>query len=89
MSEAIENTDTPTVSSSGSYVHGPVVEDHWPESYQQVREALVREIRDAERWSAVVEAWEALQAVRRRARQMKNESEHLNGTNGSEGSACA
>ena len=29
-----------------------------------VCEALVREIRDAQRWSAVVEAWEALLRVR-------------------------
>jgi len=30
-------------------------------------EALVREIRDASRWSAVVEAWDALLKVRRMA----------------------
>lgn len=32
-----------------------------------VAEALVREIRDAARWAAVVEAWEALLKVRRMA----------------------
>ena len=34
---------------------------------QLVREALVREIRDAPRWSAVIEAWHALLSVRRKA----------------------
>ena len=44
---------------------------------QLICEALVREIRDAERWSAVVEAWEALLKVRHMARDMERELEHL------------
>lgn len=39
-----------------------------------VCEALVREIRDAKRWSAVVEAWEALLAVRRQTRELENDA---------------
>ena len=41
--------------------------------YQLVREALVREIRDAKRWSVVVEAWEALLSVKQQAKSLINE----------------
>ena len=41
--------------------------------YGLIREALVREIRDADRWSAVVEGWEALLEVRRQARDLIRE----------------
>lgn len=39
-------------------------------------EALVREIRDASRWSAVVEAWDALLKVRRMSKQLINDIEN-------------
>ena len=42
-------------------------------------EALVREIRDAQRWSAVEEAWQALLNVRRMSREMAWERNHLRG----------
>lgn len=38
-----------------------------------VREALVREIHEAKRWSAVVEAWQALLKVREMANSIQNE----------------
>lgn len=45
-----------------------------------VCEALVCEIRDAKRWIAVVEAWQALLAVRRMARSLREERDYLAGT---------
>ncbi len=47
---------------------------------QLIREALVREIRDAERWCAVVEAWEALLSVQRKAKSLIAEIDYLSGT---------
>lgn len=44
-----------------------------------VCEALVREINSASRWTAVVDAWQALVHVRRMAREMEAEREHLSG----------
>ena len=49
------------------------------DEYSLVREALVREIGDAKHWSSVVEAWQALLAVRRMAEQLLAEQEHLSG----------
>ncbi len=46
---------------------------------QLIREALVREIRDADRWSAVIEAWEALLTVRIKADALIQEEETLHG----------
>ena len=43
-----------------------------------IRRALVREIRDARTWIAVVEAWEALLHVKRMAGNMIKEDDHLN-----------
>lgn len=37
-----------------------------------VREALVKEIRDADRWQTVVSAWEALLNVRRMIKEQRN-----------------
>ena len=48
---------------------------------QLIRESLVREIRDASRWCAVVEAWEALLSVRRTAKSLIEEVDYLSGTN--------
>ena len=45
-----------------------------------VREALVREIRDAGRWSAVIEAWDALLKVTRMAKSLQKERDKLSGT---------
>jgi hypothetical protein len=45
----------------------------------QVCEALVREIRDAQRWSAVEDACHALLNVRRMAGQMEQERTVLTG----------
>ena len=45
-------------------------------------EALVREIRDAGRWCAVVEAWQALLSVRRKAKSLMAEVDYLSGTKG-------
>ena len=47
---------------------------------QLIREALVREIRDASRWCAAVEAWEALLSVRRTAKSLIEEVDYLSGT---------
>jgi hypothetical protein len=41
-------------------------------------EALVREIILAQRWSAVIETWEALLHVRQMAKSMKSEMDILN-----------
>jgi len=41
-----------------------------------VCEALVREIALAKRWSAVIEAWDALLKVRRMAKDLKSECLH-------------
>lgn len=51
-----------------------------------VCEALVREIGNAQRWSAVVEAWEALLHVRRMSRDMQAEADHLAGARRATGS---
>lgn len=51
-----------------------------------VCEALVREIGRAGRWSAIVEAWEALLTVRHMQRQREREDAHLAG--GSCARAC-
>jgi hypothetical protein len=45
----------------------------------QICEALVREIRDAKRWSAIEEACQALMTVRLMAAQMDHERNHLRG----------
>lgn len=42
-------------------------------------EALVKEIAAGGRWSAVVEAWQALLTVRRMSRDMEAEHKHLSG----------
>ena len=42
-------------------------------NYSLVREALVREIGEADRWSAVMDAWNALLHVRFMARAMLTE----------------
>lgn len=42
---------------------------------QLVREALVREIRDATRWSAIMEAWGALLNTRRKADALISETQ--------------
>ena len=47
---------------------------------QLVREALVREIRDATRWVAVVEAWETLLKVIRMAKSLQEERNKFSGT---------
>ena len=39
-----------------------------------IREALVREIRDAKRWQTIEEAWEALLTVRRMADERRAET---------------
>jgi hypothetical protein len=52
----------------------------YPENYNLIREALVREIRDASRWKGVVDAWQALLNVRIRAMCMQREREHLSGS---------
>ena len=44
---------------------------------QLVREALVREIRDASRWSAVSEAWHALLHVRQMSEELIKEQKML------------
>jgi len=54
--------------------------------YQLIREALVREIRDAKRWSAVVEAWDALLSVGRKAKNLIAEQRHLTGSTSQLGS---
>ena len=41
-------------------------------------EALVREIGRASRWSARVEAWQALLSTRREGESLRREREHLN-----------
>jgi len=56
--------------------------DNYPECHIQIREALVREIRDAQRWSSMVEAWEALLQVRRLAEELKEEEEVVNSSMG-------
>ena len=48
-------------------------DDGYPHGYQLIKEAMVREIRDATRWSSIEEAWMALQHVRIMAEAMKNE----------------
>ena len=45
----------------------------FPCEHSLIREALVREIRYARRWSAIVDAWDALQHVNLMAKQMKEE----------------
>jgi len=42
-------------------------------------EALVREIGGASRWSARVEAWEALLSTRREGESLRREQAHLSG----------
>lgn len=53
-----------------------------------VCEALVREIAHAGRWSAVIEAWQALLAVRRISRTMAEEQAILSGQAQSPGRSC-
>ena len=55
------------------------MKDYYPSFFWQTRELLVREIRDAQRWSAVEEAGMALLKVIRTGEQMKKEAEHLAG----------
>ena len=50
-----------------------------PESYGLIRESLVNEIRDASRWSAIVDAWMALLHVRLRAKRLQEEKAVLGG----------
>jgi hypothetical protein len=52
----------------------------YPEEECLICEALVREIRDATRWSTMVEAWEALLQVRGVAKSLRKEQEHLRGS---------
>lgn len=49
------------------------MKDEYPESLGLIREALVKEIRDAKRWSAIVDAWSALLHVRLRAKSLQEE----------------
>ena len=51
------------------------MDDNYPSCYTLIREALVREISDAARWSAIEEAWHALLHVRRMAKSMKEEAD--------------
>ena len=51
----------------------------YPESLSLIREALVKEIRDASRWSAIVDAWMALLHVRLRAKRLQEEKASLDG----------
>ena len=44
---------------------------------QLIQEALVKRIRDADRWSAVTEAWEALLKVQRMEKDMRTEREFI------------
>jgi hypothetical protein len=52
-------------------------QNNFDTEYSLVREALVREIGKADRWSAVVDAWEALLHVRRMAGSMLEERERF------------
>ena len=55
------------------------MKDYYPSFYQQTKEILVREIRDAQRWSAIEEAALALLQVRNMGGQMEKEARHLAG----------
>ena len=55
------------------------MKDYYPSFFWQTREALVREIRDAKRWSAVEEATHALLNIIRTGESMKKEAERLAG----------
>ena len=57
------------------------MKDYYPSFYWQTKEILVKEIRDAQRWSAIEEATNALLTVQRMGKQMKKEAEHLNNNN--------
>lgn len=56
-------------------------QDNYPEGYHLIREALVREMRDAQRWSAIKDAWDALFKVRLMAQQMKEEADSFENIN--------
>ena len=45
----------------------------YPDNYGLIREALVREIRDAERWATIEDAWGALLTIRSMANAMREE----------------
>ena len=49
----------------------------YPDHYYLICEALVRQSRDADRWSAVIEAWEALSNVKRMALELGEEAKHI------------
>jgi len=51
------------------------MKDNYPNFYWQVKEQLVREIREAQRWSAIEEAALALMHVDLMGKQMKEEVE--------------
>lgn len=53
---------------------------------QLICEALVCEIRDAKRWVAVIEAWQAILAVRRMASALREEHQHWAGDGAQRGS---
>lgn len=53
------------------------MKNYYPSFYQQTKEILVREIRDAQRWCAIEDAAMALLTVRRMGEQMAKEAEHL------------
>ena len=55
------------------------MEDYYPDFFWQTREALVREIRDAQRWSSIQEATLALLKVIRVGEKMRQEAEYLAG----------
>ena len=55
------------------------MKDEYPESLSLIREALVKEIRDATRWSAIIDAWSALLHVRLRAKRLQEERAELDG----------
>ena len=50
---------------------------NYPLGYQTAKEAIVREIRDAKRWSAISEAIYALHTNIRIGNQMKEEQDKL------------
>jgi hypothetical protein len=55
----------------------PSEQETLPSFYTQVREELVRQINEAQRWSAVEDAAMALIKVRRMAEQHQNEQRHI------------
>lgn len=60
-----------------------MVTDQRDQETALVCEALVREINNARRWSAVLDAWMALGHVRRMSDEMAREREHVTGSGAS------